>query len=98
MFFFRWNISVIFCWDILVTETYRSCLTVVLKLAVQCLLAYIFINSDRIDLIFIGHFKQNSVYDQKLIEKKQIQPKNAWTRYFKMAFLPPSYITHLYTN
>ena len=58
--FFRWDILVIFCWDISVI-----CLAVVLKLSYQCSLAYIFSHLDRNGLIFFSHFKKISVCDRK---------------------------------
>jgi len=58
--FFRWDILVIFCWDISVI-----CLAVVLKLSYQCSLAYIFSHFDRNGLIFFSHFKKISVCDRK---------------------------------
>jgi len=50
--FGQWNISVI-------------CLAVVWKLVITVFLACVFRHSDRNHLIFFGHFKNVSVYDQK---------------------------------
>jgi len=76
LLFFAVAISVIFCWDILVTETFQSFASqsVALKLAelvFYCLLAYIFKFSDRNDLIFFDHFKNILVKDRK---KTRFQP------------------------
>jgi len=60
LFFFHWNILVIY-------------LTVVLKLAAKVnLLAYIFKHSDWNGLIIFSRFKNVSVYDKKITENKQI--------------------------
>jgi len=50
--FFCWNISVIFSRDILVTETFRSFISVVLKLATKEFVTYIFKHFDRNDNFF----------------------------------------------
>jgi len=56
----------------LVTETYRSFVSVVLKLATKVFLPCILKHSDQNDLIFFGHFKNVTVYDRKMTEKNNI--------------------------
>jgi len=54
--FFRWNISLIFCWDIMEIET------VLLKLS---LLFILYFQSFWRKWLFFGHFKNVSAYDRK---------------------------------
>ena len=61
-----------FCWDVLVTETFRPFVSQLYQNSPQqCSLAYIFRQSDRNDLIFFGHFKSILVYARKTTEQKQ---------------------------
>jgi len=61
--FFRWNISVIFCWDIFDIEIFLSFVTVLLKLS-QLFILYIQTFWPKWH-VFFGHFENVSAYDRK---------------------------------
>jgi len=65
LLFFRWDVSVIFCWDISV-----NCLTVVLKLAVTVFISVYFKTFWPKWLNFFGHFTNISACDRKMAERK----------------------------
>ena len=71
MFLFHWSISVIFSWDILVTETFWSFQSF-MKLAISVFLAYNFKHSNQNDSIIFDHIKNVSVYDRKKTGTGQI--------------------------
>jgi len=70
--FFQWDISDIFCWDIVVTETFQP--FVGLKLAMTPFIS-LYIWSNWLILIFFGHFKKFwSMTSKKYLERHTVIP------------------------
>jgi len=65
LFFFRWNISIVFAVTFWSLKHFGHQLAAVLKLTTTVFFAYIFEHSDRHYYFFCGHFENVSVYNRK---------------------------------